>query len=855
MTNLHSAITEHNMKEVDRLITKKKDLYQRNEQGLYPLQLAAREGLLSTVIAILEMGIKPDQGYDLINTINTLQQDLRSSLYFATTYGHFFVARVLFAYGADISKAKISISENPGLASALSCNEFLDSLTVDKNIICSLLYHGIKKSKTPHLDILLERIQTIPGEQTFTVILRLTEFALKMKQRDVALKLFALVDVADTDPHIPSAGYWDAINTQTISSDFCRTDADRALALFHLNKFASDGCYLNIFEKQTKQVQYLMTQIAPVTVRNALSGIPGLIYQAALKCDLLQLAVYFKNYPESFPAVFNYAFLESNFVAAYAIALNANQVVKESIMVTESPLLIQFAIITLDLNLLDLALHKVNKQQDKLFPFLENLWSRQGLMSMLVNLRLMKNAFVSKEDRELFDKLADPLLNHLSLPRMVARGINECLHIPLNNISIVNSPSLTTVTPYLSPEMNAAVLSVFAPKLRVLFYRFGMTFQNGEPFSLSPLENMDFEIYKIIISFLGVEEFHAMSVLSHYQLDRSARTKLNPLALPVFSLQKTMRVKAKRKRDLEKQIESLQFFREILISEDKKTIYRRHIIYLILTAATLVGTVELYINGLPILAVARGVRDSLRTQSFNNSGIMTTCSAISKDPKYGNGCDSITRLVEFCAALCSLIDTHEQAGYLAGMIIFTLLTLCCVSTWAGHVFCCETMLSPEAEKLLNQGWGDENYNMPFDFSIRDCSIEDITISVNETLRELELEYKNNDPTKTDRIVEIKDKIKETKQEVKEELNEHDDEKEAMYLALDQIDEDEDEDEAIQSNDIKPPSVSYLGLWSMKRKNSRELLTMQASSKDSKHDYKNESELDENTHLMGWLPSF
>lgn len=262
---LHTSIQAHNHAEVCNVLNEKysqedSPVHTRNSVGFFPLQLAAREGMITSALHLLMRGARIDQvsRYTSSHYDHLVENEPKKTpFYLALQNGHFLLAEILLAFDANKEKAE---------KIATDCKEkemdpLLNKINLTKPTLIAILFWAMQnhkkynmenliKSMARKLDSFMELSQTENKEEkkeekkeerksddviiqikSNKDITRFLEFAAYLNDATlISIFLDLLADPADnSDPIIRTAGFWTAIRNGNVLSppqeklvkDFC----------------------------------------------------------------------------------------------------------------------------------------------------------------------------------------------------------------------------------------------------------------------------------------------------------------------------------------------------------------------------------------------------------------------------------------------------------------------------------------------------------------------------------------------------------------------------------------------------------------------------------------------------------
>jgi hypothetical protein len=719
MTKLHTMITTHRVKKIaDYIKDHTAEIHIADDKGFYPIQLAAREGLLQVVLLLLSRNADPGQTQN-DNWFN--EQCYRSALNLAIEYGHFHIARVLLACGARHHNIDASTK-----------------LTVSIELLSSLMYCFICKESTIP-DELIIQLRHSTSQRKFDVIGGLIEFAIAKKQHQLATTLMTIAPPRQ-DANIPNAGFWALQQLgETVANEFCPTEDDRLLMLWHLKRFVLKGHakqFSDIFHKENNDIKNKFKQVKKLfPQQDDLS----LLTEAAAIQDIQGLNNLCNDVEEYIFGI-QEMLSKSNYIALAAfLEIEKFDILKEILLQPYASDLVEFCIINFTGNLATEIVDdlKENDSHENFLNLLDSQWSRKGFFYQLTSVG------VQMQNRP--DKKTIAILNFLHSIHPKDFSQVELMRLAIQNSHGFEMPQrLKMISNFKTPtfQMHANYGNRVNRRLMVFFNRFENALIVNSLSQPSLLESIPDDIALHIISFLHSDD----------KLRIARRLSFGIYNVMLKDITTPAALTNEKKYHLQDRIEVLQKFKDLLVKESKYG--NKNYLTCAVSSNLLLIAAAIYLScvGYPMAAQEESV-----IHSFYHDPLIdgTTCSQHSQ---YTNEvCDDLSRAIEFCRELCdALPDPEAELFYLVGAIIMTFAAV--ISIWTFVIYYDHPdnfKLSKIANRIADKGFGTDEAPQSFGWASGNRDSRKVLKTCVEKLALLEKEYAETYPDEIKKDLTIK----------------------------------------------------------------------------------------------------
>lgn len=393
-SRLHQLIASHDEKAVIQFL--KDHPNHRDIHVLFPLTLAAREGVLNIVLSLIYAGadVNPD-------TLNT-----KTPLYLALEYRHFLVAQVLMIYGANATAIHHTADQSEQKEVAYS----LEKLKINPDIASATLLWAMKQFDEFTENQTALFMKALAHVNDSDILSGLIELAAQRNRSDLVTILLTKNKLRQ-DPAILTAGYWATIHAE--QDQLPLTDEDKVIILRQLSATGKDSQFEEYFKKCSQIIQDKFTETTAGEAKEDFSLPPKqkLIYQAARQGDATKIKL-FRMQTEDCYAVAVYAFQKKNFVALDILlhSLNNDYIPFLKILFNNNQKeLALFSMINKKIDPYRLAcnLDIKNQQDNALFNLLSLIFNPSGLLYFISSEGIQKSVQPSDKMRAIFSTLTN----------------------------------------------------------------------------------------------------------------------------------------------------------------------------------------------------------------------------------------------------------------------------------------------------------------------------------------------------------------------------------------------------------------------------------------------------------------
>lgn len=297
---LRKHLLDHNPEAMIQTLKEARGPLLKNTKERYPaLQIAAREGMLSAALWLLNAGAPVDQAQEETKREGRLllseQDKQKSPLYLAAERGHTLLAKALLVFGADKKQAldfAEVVKQPEGSALKVQADTTKTRLTHKLNLtkedVHIFFFWAVCNYKKEYgfalIDKLLLSLSSLElnKPELHKFIGSMLELAAYHDQVDIVKHLLAGRELAQE--HMSTAGYWAVVNNNLeIFSCTCKDEATKTRALKLVRTHRSDIDITPYLSELSQSVQQtVFNDLVPIALPVGLSSNLKIIYKEAV---------------------------------------------------------------------------------------------------------------------------------------------------------------------------------------------------------------------------------------------------------------------------------------------------------------------------------------------------------------------------------------------------------------------------------------------------------------------------------------------------------------------------------------------------------------------------------------------
>jgi len=509
--------------------------------GLNSFQLAARQGRLNTVLRLIARGEDVDSCSQELKEKN--KQSEKTAFYLALEYGHFYLAEVLLALGANKDLA-IQIAKSQG---EINFVKKIEKIELQEVLVYALASWAIENKtnelKNEERNCLIRCLEPQLLSLDPDGIGRSGLIELALQQDNLALALILLKEDQPLrkDPEIRAAGYWAASSPLIIKKDlngailktFNSTDEAFLLTLQQLKadrKLKALQRCLTLANDAVKEEFVKQPTLEAKSIGQNFSETQQYIYSEAVRRDstaanLLQISI------EENVGIIDYAFENRNFVALQTLQSIKNDIELLSTMLSQDKYnLVKMCFFNFNLTA-TLVIPGVVLGIEN-FPKLLNIFSSPlGYANQLISIGLERNSLPSKELIEMVKQLLPEQNVYVST---VIRCIRDRYQIQplriqitkgIQNINTVKNPLTIKSKTYqinthtnLSPH-DLSLITIMLARFNIVLNTSGQNLAEEKNLevkqnSMAIFKNLPSDLWREILPYLRGKTLNSISLSS-----------------------------------------------------------------------------------------------------------------------------------------------------------------------------------------------------------------------------------------------------------------------------------------------------------------------------------------------------